>query len=312
MKNILVTGGCGYKGHVLVPKLLALGHKVDVVDTMWFGNFLEPHFNLTVHRGDIRDNIRDATGYDAIIHLAAIANDPCGDLDSKLTWETNALATMRLADAAARDGVNQFIYASSASVYGVKEEAQVREDLPLDPISDYNKTKMVAERALLSYSRQMAVQIVRPATVCGLSPRMRFDVSVNLLTLAALSKGEITVFGGEQVRPNVHIDDITDAYIHLLDRPVLTGVYNVGFENMSIMDIAKTVTTFIPTAKIKVVESDDIRSYRVNSDKFLATGFEPKKTVRDAIEAIIGAYRAGARDEPHFHNLKWMKEEILK
>ena len=166
--KVLVTGGCGYKGHVLVPKLLQNGHSVRVVDTQWFGNFHQPHPELEVQTGDVRhiDTI-SLDGIDAIIHLASIANDPCGDLNPKLTWETSCLATMQLADEAARQGIKRFIYASSGSVYGVKEEAQVTEELSLDPISEYNKTKMVSERVLLSYQDSMVVQMVRPATVCG-------------------------------------------------------------------------------------------------------------------------------------------------
>src|SRR5438552_1430748 len=184
-------------------------------------------------------------GFGAIIHLASIANDPCGDLNPKLTWEVSALATMQLADQSVRHGVRQFIYASSASVYGLKEEEQVTEDLELKPISEYNKTKMVAERVLLSYRDEMIVQIIRPATVCGYSPRMRLDVSVNMLTMQALTPGRITVFGGNQVRPNIHIDDVTDLYLFLLDHPQLRGVYNAGFENLSISDIANEVTAQI-------------------------------------------------------------------
>ena len=208
--KILVTGGCGYKGHVLVPKLLARRYEVVAFDTQWFGNFLAPHRNLTVTKGDVRDiESVPLVGIDCIVHLSSIANDPCGDLDPKLTWEVSALATMQLADKAKRHGIKHFIYASSGSVYGVKDEPDVTEDLELKPISEYNKTKMVAERVLLSYRDDMVVQIVRPATVCGYSPRMRLDVSVNMLTMQALSKGNITVFGGNQVRPNIHIDDIT-------------------------------------------------------------------------------------------------------
>src|ERR1700750_3058379 len=193
--KIFLTGACGYKGSVLVPKLLKAGHRVVAFDIMWVGNFLEPHPDLTVVQGDVRnpDEI-DLTGIDAIIHLSSVANDPCGDLDPKLTWEISALATMQLADKAARQGVKQFIYASSGSVYGVKEEAQVTEDLELKPISEYNKTKMVSERVLLSYKEDMSVQIIRPATVCGYSPRMRLDVSVNMLTMQALTREHITVF----------------------------------------------------------------------------------------------------------------------
>lgn len=310
--KFFVTGGCGYKGHVLVPKLLKRGYEVVVLDTLWFGNFLTPHPNLKVIQGDVRDiDSIDLDGVDGIIHLSSIANDPCGDLDPKLTWEVSALATMQLADKAKRKGVKRFIYASSGSVYGIKEELNVTEELELKPISEYNKTKMVGERVLLSYSDDMAVQIVRPATVCGCSPRMRLDVSVNMLTMQALSKGKITVFGGAQTRPNIHIDDITDVYLHLIDHPEVTGVYNAGFENISILDIAKIVTKHVPV-QIAVTESNDPRSYRVNSDKLLATGFKPKKGVEDAVLEIIARYRAGdLKDEDRFYNLKWMEQTVL-
>ncbi|MBI1905645.1 MAG: SDR family oxidoreductase [Rhodocyclales bacterium] len=313
MKTVFVTGACGYKGTVLVPKLLAAGHRVVALDLMWFGNFLPDHPRLTVLRQDVRDaDAIDLGGVDAIIHLSSVANDPCGDLDPKLTWEISALATMQLADKAARAGVGQFIYASSGSVYGVKDEDQVTEDLELRPISEYNKTKMVSERVLLSYADRMAVQIVRPATVCGFSPRMRLDVSVNLLTMQALTRGAITVFGGSQTRPNIHIDDITDVYLHLLDRPDIQGVYNAGFENLSILEIANMVAARIP-AGISVAPSSDPRSYRVNSDRLLATGFQPRKTVADAIDELVVAYRDGRlRDEDRFHNLRWMQQTVLK
>jgi len=310
--KVLVTGACGYKGHVLVPKLIARGYEVIAYDLEWFGNFLEPHKNLLSIKGDVRDvDLIPLDGVDCIIHLSSIANDPCGDLNPKLTWEVSALATMQLADKAKRSGVKRFIYASSGSVYGVKDEPHVTEELELKPISEYNKTKMVGERVLLSYREDMTVQIVRPATVCGYSPRMRLDVSVNLLTMQALSKGRILVFGGEQVRPNIHIDDITDVYLHMIDHHEITGVYNAGFENISIMDIAKIVTKYIPV-DIVVTESNDPRSYRINSDKLLKTGYKPKKTVDDAIQEIIEKFRSGIlRDEDHFYNLKWMEKTVL-
>jgi len=311
-KNVLVTGACGYKGSVLVPKLLAAGHLVTAYDIMWFGNFLKPHDHLTVVRGDIRNaDELDLSSFDAVIHLSSVANDPCSDLDPLLTWEISCLATMRLADRAARQGVPHFIYASSGSVYGLKDEPQVTEDLELVPLSEYNKTKMVGERVLLSYSDQMVVQIVRPATVCGLSPRMRLDVAVNLLTMQALTRGEITVLGGDQTRPNIHIDDITDLYLFLLEHPEATGIFNAGFENISIMDIARLATKHAH-ASINTRPSNDPRSYRVNSDRLLATGFRPKKTVEDAIREICKAYSLGKlKDEPQFHNLRWMQENVL-
>ncbi|OHU87568.1 MULTISPECIES: NAD-dependent epimerase/dehydratase family protein [Pseudoalteromonas] len=312
-KTVLVTGATGYKGTVLVPKLLDKGYRVIALDTQWFGNFLPEHDNLSVIKGDVRQTADvDLEGVDSIIHLASIANDPCGDLDPKLTWEVSALATMQLADKAKRQGIKQFIYASSGSVYGVKEEEQVTEDLTLEPISEYNKTKMVAERVLLSYADDMAVQIVRPATVCGLSARMRLDVSVNMLTMQALKNGKITVFGGAQVRPNIHIDDITDLYIYMLENPSKTsGVFNAGFENISIMDIAKMVQEKVE-CEIEVTPSNDPRCYRINSDKLLATGFIPKKSVAVAIDEIIAAYQQGKlTDEDRYYNLKWMQREVL-
>lgn len=311
--KILVTGACGYKGTVLVPKLLSAGHEVLAIDTMWFGNYLKPHTKLTVGKLDVRDVDQiKLDGIDAIVHLSSIANDPCGDLDPKLTWEVSALATMQLADKAVRHGVGHFIFASSGSVYGVKEEAQVTEDLELKPISEYNKTKMVSERVLLSYNEEMVVQVIRPATVCGYSPRMRLDVSVNMLTMQALTKGRITVFGGAQTRPNIHIDDITDIYLYMLDHPECQGVFNAGFENISIMDIARRVTNHVP-AEVVVSESNDPRSYRVNSDKLLATGYRPKKTVDNAIQDIIAKFRSGElKDEERYYNLKWMQSEVLK
>ena len=310
--RVLVTGGCGYKGTVLIPKLLSHGCDVIAVDTMWFGNFLKPHPNLQVLSLDIRntDDI-PLDGVDVIIHLASVANDPCGDLVPKLTWEISALATMQLADMAARKGVKQFVYASSGSVYGIKDEENVTEDLTLKPISEYNKTKMVAERVLLSYQDRMLVQIIRPATVCGYSPRMRLDVSVNMLTMQALTKGVITVFGGLQIRPNIHIQDITDLYIFCIDGgSKIKGVYNAGFENLSIMDIARKIQQVIP-AEIKVTESNDPRSYRVNSDKLLATGFKPGKSVDDAIMELSTEFKRGnLNDEDRFYNLRWMKHVL--
>src|SRR5262245_5781496 len=311
--KVFVTGACGYKGSVLVSKLLRRRDRVVAFDIQWFGNFLEPHPDLEIVKGDVRNtDALDLSGVDAIIHLSSVANDPCGDLDPKLTWEISCLATMQLADRAERQGVRRFIYASSGSVYGIKDEDEVTEDLELLPISEYNKTKMCGERIVLSYKEYMVVQIVRPATVCGFSPRMRLDVSVNMLTMQALTNGKITVFGGAQTRPNIHIDDITDLYLFLLDHPEHTGIYNAGFENISILDIAKMVTKHVD-AEIIVLPSNDPRSYRVNSDRLLATGFRPKKKVEDAVTEIVGMYKQGAvRDEERFHNLKWMQKEVLR
>ena len=311
--RVLVTGACGYKGSALVPKILEFGHEVVGLDIQWFGNHLLTHPKLQVVKGDVRDiGIVDLEGIDAVIHLSSVANDPCGDLDPKLTWEISCLATMQLADQAKRAGVGQFIYASSGSVYGISDEPQVTEDLQLFPLSEYNKTKMCGERILLSYEQDMAVQIVRPATVCGYSPRMRLDVSVNMLTMQALKNRRITVFGGEQTRPNIHIDDITDLYLFLLENPRYTGIYNAGFENLSILRIAEMVAEYTES-EIEITPSNDPRSYRVNSDKLLATGFKPKKSVRHAIEELVGLHSQGLlKDDPSFYNLNWMQQMVVK
>lgn len=311
-KKLLVTGGCGYVGSVLTQSLLHDGHEVVVVDTQWFGNPLQDHERLTVIQEDIRNH--DAIpveGIDGILHMANVANDPSVDLDPTLSWEVNVLATMKLADRAVRAGVPHFIFASSGSVYGVKDEDKVTEDLDLVPISAYNKTKMVAERVLLSYADQMQVHNVRPATVCGLSPRMRLDVAVNLLTMAALDKGKITVFGGDQTRPNIHIEDLVDVYRHLIAKPgIASGNYNAGFENISILEIANNVRDKID-AEVVITESNDPRSYRLSSDKLLATGFAPKRSVAQAMDEMIAAYKAGDLvDAEQSRNVKWMTKLI--
>lgn len=310
--NVFVTGGCGYKGSILVPKLLERGHHVHVLDIMWFGNFLTPHPNLKITQGDVR-NLENISfeNFDAVIHLSSVANDPCSDLDPKLTWEISALATMQLADKAVRSGIKHFIYASSGSVYGIKEEEQVTEDLELKPLTEYNKTKMVSERVLMSYADKMAVQIIRPATVCGCSPRMRLDVSVNMLTMQAIQNKRITVFGGKQVRPNIHIDDIAEVYLFMLENKQITGIFNAGFENISILEIAHRVQKRI-NAELVVTESNDPRSYHINSDKLLSVGFRPRKTVDSAIDEMIAQHQAGKlQDLERWHNLKWMQKEVF-
>ena len=308
MIKVIVTGGCGYKGHILVPKLLDRNYYVKVIDICWFGNHLPQNKNLLVLKKDIRKiDLEDLEGFDIIIHLSSIANDPCGDLNPKLTWEVSALATQQLADLAKKAKIKQFIYASSGSVYGIKKEDKVTEDLKLEPLTEYNKTKMVAERVLLSYAKDYKVQIIRPATVCGYSPRMRFDVSVNLLTAAALFNGKIKVLGGSQIRPNIHIQDIANVYLHFIDNNKFEGIFNAGFENLSILNIAKMVSGKT-NKKIEIeTNNDDPRSYRLDSKKLLDTGFIPKYKVEDAIEEIVEKINSNIlKDEKIHHNLKWI------
>jgi nucleoside-diphosphate-sugar epimerase len=306
--KILLTGGCGYIGTNLAEALLDLGHHVTVVDIMWFGNYLKPHKNLDITQADIRDIDKiPMEGVDTVIHLANIANDPTGDLNARLTWEVNALSSKFLIEKAIENNVKQFIFASSGSVYGVKEELQVTEDLSLVPITDYNKTKMISESVLLSYRDKITLNIVRPATVCGFSPRMRLDLSVSLLTIHALTKGKIAVFGGKQIRPNIHMNDMVSVYLHLLNLDSEdAGIYNAGFENISILDIANKVCDQIPS-EIIVTESDDPRSYRLNSDKLLKTGFRPKWNVENGIQDVIKAYKEGKLEvEDRYYNMKIM------
>ena len=308
--RILVTGGCGYVGTNLTIALLNDGHRVTVVDTMWFGNFLSQHKNLNVIKTDIRniDNV-PMKNIDSIIHLANIANDPTGDLNSKLTWEVNVLASKLLIEKAINHEVKQFIYASSGSVYGVKEELEVTEDLSLLPISDYNKTKMISERVLMSYSDKIILQIIRPATVCGYSPRMRLDLSVSMLTMKALEKGEISVFGGNQTRPNIHMNDMIRVYLHFLKLGnKATGIYNAGFENLTILELANKIKSYIDS-KINIQESNDPRSYRQNSDKLISTNFNPKFTVDDAIKELIKLYNMKKlKEDDSFYNIKQMQK----
>jgi len=308
--KILLTGGCGYIGTNLTEALIDLGHHVTVVDIMWFGNYLKPHKNLEIIQSDIRDTDKiPMDGVDVVIHLANIANDPTGDLNARLTWEVNALSSKFLIEKAIEKNVKKFIFASSGSVYGIKEELQVTEDLSLVPITDYNKTKMISESVLLSYRDKIIINIVRPATVCGYSPRMRLDLSVSLLTMHALTKGKITVFGGQQIRPNIHMNDMVSVYLHLLNMDSEdAGIYNAGFENISILDIANKVSDQIPS-EIVVTESDDPRSYRLNSDKLLKTGFKPKWNVDKGIDDVIKVYQAGKLEvEDRYYNMKIMMQ----
>jgi len=307
--NVLITGGCGYVGTKLTTALLdRTDHGVTVLDTQWFGNYLPRSPRLTIHDLDVRkiDEL-ELSSFDTIFHLANIANDPSVDLNPYSSWEVNVLAGMRLADRAARQGVKQLIFASSSSIYGLKSEPRVTEDLELFPLSEYNKTKMVAERVVMSYADAMVTTIIRPATVCGYSPRMRLDLTVNLLTMQALTKGTMTVFGGDQTRPNIHIDDLVDLYLFAFERR-LAGVYNAGFENLSVRRIAELIAADVPAA-IQTLPSNDPRSYSICSDRLLATGFAPKRNVTTAIRELAAAYREGRlKDEPIWYNVKWMKQ----
>jgi nucleoside-diphosphate-sugar epimerase len=313
--SLMITGAAGYVGSKLTRKLAEAGHKITAVDTFWFSDEVYEHPNVTWVKEDIR-NVEKIPfdGITNIVHLANIANDPSVELDPVLSWEVNVLGTKRMLDFAERAGVKQFIFASSGSVYGIKEEESVTEDLLPEPISVYNKTKMVTDRIVMSYnSDKMNTVAVRPATVCGLSPRMRFDLSVNVLTISALEKGKITVFGGDQTRPNIHIDDMLAVYEFFLRNsadPKFSGVFNAGFENFSIMEIANLVQKHIP-CEVVVKDSNDPRSYRLDSTKLMNLGFKRSKGVENAILELKEAYAKGqVKDSDQCHNVRWMKNIV--
>tara|TARA_Y100001970_G_C14110073_1_gene790363 strand:+ start:66 stop:1031 length:966 start_codon:yes stop_codon:yes gene_type:complete len=294
MKNILITGGGGYVGSNLTKELLLDGYNVTVLDTFWFGNYLKTHKNLKILKKDIRMvSDRDIKNIDCIMHLASIANDPAAELNAKLTWDVNVLATYKLITLAINQKVKKFIFASSGSVYGIKKEKKVTEDLSLKPISEYNKSKMIGERVLLSYKKKIDLTILRPATVCGYSPAMRLDVAINALTFGALQNNLITVFGGKQIRPNLTMHDMINAYKFSLKRKFKKNrvtkkiIFNLGFENLSILNMAKRIQKKINTgSRILIKKGNDPRSYRQNSDRIIKEGFVPQKKIEDAIIEI--------------------------
>lgn len=309
--KILITGGCGYIGSLLIPELLKEGHKITNIDTQWFGNFLKKDKNLKNIKCDIR-NIPDKyfKNIKTIIHLANIANDPTAELMPNLSWEVNVLGSYKIINQARKNKIKKFIFGSSGSVYGVKKEKKVHEELSLKPISTYNKTKMIAERIFLSYKKDIIVNIIRPATVCGVSPRMRLDISVNLLTYAACKKKNIKVLGGNQVRPNIHIKDMVRVYKFFLKKNYKSGFYNAGFENTKIIDIAKKIKSKI-NSKITIKPSNDPRSYRQDSSKLLNLGFVPKYSIENAIEDLIDFYKNFKFSNRNL-SVKWLKKNKIK
>ena len=285
MKNILITGGGGYIGTNLSKTLLSQGYNVTVLDTFWFGNYLKKNTKLKILKKDLRNiTKKDLKNIDCIMHLASIANDPAAELNAKLTWDVNVLATYKLISLAVDQKIKKFIFASSGSVYGIKKEKRVTENLSLEPISEYNKSKMIGERILLSYKKNIDLTILRPATVCGYSPSMRLDVAINALTFGALKNNLITVFGGKQIRPNLTMFDMVNSYLFILkrkykkNRSVENIIFNLGFENLSIIQMAKRIKKILNLdSKILIKPSNDLRSYRQNSDKIIKEGFRAQK-----------------------------------
>ena len=320
-RKILITGGAGYVGAVLVPRLLADDYCVTVYDLMIYGeNALPKHPNLTVVKGDIRDQkllTKAMLSQDAVIHLACISNDPSFELNPALGRSINLDAFQPLVEISREQGVKRFIYASSSSVYGIKKEMDVNEAMTLEPLTDYSRFKAECEKILLDYqSPNFSVVIVRPATVCGYSPRQRLDVIVNILTNLAYNKREISIFGGEQLRPNIHIADMVDSYLLLLesDDPAVAGqIFNAGFENQKVKDLAEIVKEVIgQDVRMVTLPTEDNRSYHISSKKIYdELGFKATRTIRDAVIDIKNAFDQGKlpnslNDERYF-NIKRMQ-----
>ncbi|MDC1296603.1 SDR family oxidoreductase [Alphaproteobacteria bacterium] len=326
MEKILITGGGGYVGSVLVPLLLKNNYQVTVLDLMIYGSHvLKPHPNLKISKIDIR-NINEVdtiiSQNDTLIHLACISNDPSFELNPLLGREINLDAFEPIVKSSIKNNIKKFIFASSSSVYGIKKELNVTEEMSLEPLTDYSKYKAACEEILFKYSSdKFCTTVIRPATVCGYSPRQRLDVVVNILTNLAYHKKEITIFGGEQLRPNIHIDDMADAYLAILNSNtnlINKRIFNAGYENQKVKEIANEVKEVVgDEVKLIKVKSDDNRSYHISSEKIKnELGFTTKKTIKDAILDLKKAFDNNLLHQPlvneNYFNIKKMQSINLK
>ncbi|MCG3203765.1 MAG: UDP-glucose 4-epimerase [Elusimicrobia bacterium] len=328
-KKVFLTGGAGYVGAVLVPKLLAKGYAVKVLDLYLYGDDVlgqvKDNPNLEQIKGDMRDTAlleKVIPGCDAVIHLACISNDPSFELNPSLGKTINFDAFTPLVKISKKSGVKRFVYASSSSVYGVKATQNVTEDLPLEPLTDYSKYKAMCEDILLKErAKGFTMLILRPATVCGYSPRLRLDLTVNILTNHAINNRKIIVFGGQQMRPNIHIDDVCDLYLQSLEWPdekIDGKIFNAGYDNHKVLDIANMVKQVVGgDLSIEVKPTDDNRSYHISSEKIRRElGFVPKKTIKDAIQDLVNAFKAGkipnSMTDKRYYNIKTMQALDLK
>tara|TARA_B100000674_G_scaffold257865_1_gene212700 strand:- start:251 stop:1231 length:981 start_codon:yes stop_codon:yes gene_type:complete len=326
MKKIFVTGGAGYVGSVLVPKLLAKNYKVTVYDLFLYGDdVLGDHQNLKKIKADIRSTEyieQSCADHDVFLHLACISNDPSFELDPSLGKSINLDSFEPMVKVAIKNKIPHFIFASSSSVYGLKSEKNVTEDISLEPLTDYSKFKAECEKILRKYnSRNFTTTIIRPATVCGYGKRQRLDVVVNILTTLAYYKNEISVFGGQQLRPNIHIEDMANSYVYIIEAQndlVSDQIFNVGYDNMKVIEIANTIKNLMTkNIKLITVPTDDNRSYHISSEKIKKQlGFTPEFAVKDAVIDLIKAFDNKLLNDPlkniMYYNIKLMQEINLK
>jgi nucleoside-diphosphate-sugar epimerase len=305
--NILIIGGAGYIGTNLCNYLSKKNFTVTCLDTFWFGDFLNK--NVKKIKADIRTfNFEKFRKFDCVIDLAYLSNDPLCEVDARHTWESGPLAVYKILEFCKKRKIKKFIFASSGSIYGLKKEKHVTEELGLDPLTDYNKSKMICEKVVESYNKDLNTVIVRPATVCGISPRLRLDVVLNLFCYQAFFKKKISVLGGKQTRPLVNIKDMVRSYEFFLNKKNLSGCFNLGFENKTVKEIALDVKKIIP-CDIAFLKSNDNRSYRINSNKILKFGFRPKFNSIDAIYDLKNIFDNNFKPSQINWNLNWLSKK---